>query len=61
MINVSRVVVVARHRLAVILNIIAGILAIAAMYNESPAIGVACAVCWTLSGLVDLVYHESSF
>lgn len=58
MISVSNVVVVARHRVAVILNVLAGILAIVAMYNESPAIGVACAVCWTLSGLVDLIYHQ---
>lgn len=54
----QEVVRVFRHKIAIILNMVAAILALVAMYNRSPGIGIGSAICWILSSMVDLVHHE---
>ena len=54
----QEVVRVFRHKLAIILNMIAAILALVAMYNRSPGVGIGSAICWILSSMVDLAHHE---
>jgi hypothetical protein len=57
MVKPTQVVLIVRHKIAVVLNLAAAVLALVAMYNRSPEIGIASAICWILSSLVDLAHH----
>lgn len=40
-------------------NMSAAVLAVAAMYNKSPGIGIASAIFWLVSSIIDFAHHES--